>query len=69
LFFVGQWEQRSDNKKCAKQNEERKSAKLAFHHVARKKDFLGHTDAAQFRRYNGYSRRFKDIVQPKNRGV
>jgi hypothetical protein len=32
LFFVSQWEQGSDDKKWAKENEERKSAKLTFHH-------------------------------------
>jgi hypothetical protein len=32
LFFVSQWEQSSDDKKCAKENEERKSAKLTIHH-------------------------------------
>ncbi len=31
-------------------NEERKSAKLTFHRVARKKDILGYTDAAQLLR-------------------
>ncbi len=42
--------QRSDDKKYAKENEERKSPKLAFHHVARKRDILGHTDTAQLQR-------------------
>jgi hypothetical protein len=45
LFFGSQWEESSDDK-----NEERKSAKLTFHHVARKKDILGYTDAAQLQR-------------------
>jgi hypothetical protein len=32
LFFVSQWEQSFDDKKCMKENEERKSVKLTFYH-------------------------------------
>jgi hypothetical protein len=47
FVFVSQWEQSSDEKKMR----EIKSAKLTFHHVARKKDILGYTDAENFFRY------------------
>jgi hypothetical protein len=36
IVFISQWEQSSDDKKSAKLNEERKSAKLKFHHLANK---------------------------------
>jgi hypothetical protein len=32
FVFLSQWELSSDDKKCAKENEERKSAKLSIHH-------------------------------------
>ncbi len=50
LFLVSQWKQRSNDRNVRNKNEEGKSDKLTFHHVARKKYILGYTDTAQLKR-------------------